>query len=815
MFFSKKKSVAALLLICMILNAAALTPVCASTDENSFKTQDHLQAQEKYINTNRDTKLPEKAIEIAAQNVDEYEQLYETNSAIYYFRDDRDIIAVYDKETGYLWKTGIDSGVGKDLKKLARNAETEEDFTYLERNPIEENLNEVYTDFANSLVSIEYKKGGSVEKTFKASSASKESASVLTRLEKNRYCLAVNFAEAEIALNVYITFDEKGISYDIPFEEIVGAGKKYLCDLYITPFLGSSGGAVTRFNRETGKYDISEKKDAPSGYAFIPDGSGALVRFKDNSVSFKAYTGDVYGADVSQGEYYHRELSDAVALKEPVMPVFGVAYGNNQVAFVAYADQGDEYMSVTFTPEENVTYYNWITPKFSYNTKYHQVYNKAGEGFFTLLEEARNFDVSMTYDFLSGDGSGSTYAANYTGMALAYRDHLIEEGILTVLQDEPGDIPLRLDFIMSDSQSSIVGIENVVVTKAEDVENILRDVMASGIVNINSGLFGWQKKGVTFAKPYTQNFSSAIGTKSQFAELMERFAEQGVDISFGQDYVTINEVMLNYYQTAVRHVSSWYVTENRESLLPDTVPVTSFGYATPQKSAQWLLEQFEATKETVSSMTIQGIGRILSGNYVSRGDIFTVSEAVALYQETLAQMDGEVLINLKAPGKYLWRYTDRYLQSPVGHSQYIFETDAVPFLQMVLHGTMEVYGPYSNFSFYTQSDILKMIDYNLYPSFVLSKEPSYKLADTVSCDLYSTEYALYKELIQEVYTKVNAVLSQVQGYAWVNRTVIADGVIVNTYEKNGQVKDIVINYTSGEIVYKNQTVGALNALAAE
>ncbi len=815
MFFSKKKCFAMILLISMIFNAVTVTSVWASADENSLKPQEHVSSQGKYINTNRDTKLPENAIDIVAQTVEEYEQLYETDSAIYYFRDDRDIIAIYDKETGYLWKTGLDSAVGKELKKLAKTAETDEDFLYLENNPVEENLNEIYTHFANSLVSIEYKKGGSVEKTVKASSSSAESTSVLSKVAENQYCLAVDFTEAEIALNVYITFGEKEITYDIPFEEIVGAGKKYLCDIYITPFLGSSGGVVTRFNRETGKYDITERKDAPSGYAFIPDGSGALVRFKDNSISFKSYTGDVYGADVSQGEYYHRERSDAVALKEPVMPVFGVAYGNNQVAFVAYADQGDEYMSVTFMPEENVTYYNWIAPKFSYNTRYHQVYNKAGEGFFALLDEARSFDISMTYAFLSGDGSGSTYAANYTGMALAYRDHLIEKGVLCVVQDEQGDIPIRLDFIMSDAQSSIVGIENVVVTTVDDVENILNDVMAGGIVNINSGLFGWQKNGVTFAKPYTQKFSPAIGSRSQFAELMQDFADQGVDVSFGQDYVTINEVMLNYYQTAVRHVSSWYVDENRESLLSDTAPVTNFGYATPLKSAQWLLAQYEATKETVSSMTIQGIGSVLTGNYVSRGDVFTVSETVALYQETLAQLHGTVRLNLKTPGKYLWQYTDRYLQSPVGHSQYVFETDAVPFLQMVLHGTMEVYGPYANFSFYTQSDILKMIDYNLFPSFVLTQEPSYKLADTVSCDFYSTEYALYKDLIQDVYTQVNAVLSQVQGYAWVNRTVIADGVIVNTYENNGQVKEVVINYTERESVYKNQTVGALNALVVE
>ncbi len=776
-----------------------------------------MDTQAAYINTNRDTKLPEEAIEIVEQSVEEYEKLYETDSAIYYFRDDRDIIAVFDKETGYLWKTGLDSASAKALKKEAKNAETEEDFVKLENSPMEENMNEIYTDFSNSLVSIEYRDVKSVESLKKASSASDDSESTLSKISDNEYCLDVNFEDIDLQLKMYITFGEKEISYDIPFEEMTGEGLASLTDLYITPFLGASGGEVLQFNRETGEYDIPAKKDAPTGYALIPDGSGALVRFQDNTVAFKEYTGDVYGRDISQTEYYYTELSDAIALKDPVMPVFGVAYGDDQVAFVAYADEGDEHMSVMLTPEENVTYYTWTCPKFTYNLKYYKVYNKAGDGYYAIMDEPNKFDISMTYEFLSGDGSGSTEAANYVGMARAYRAHLIEEGVLTENGNtQSGDIPIRLDFIMSDAKSSVVGMENVVVTTAEDVDTILTDVNADGITNINSGLYGWQKKGVSFAKPYTQKFSAEIGTKKEFQSLFETYAEKGIDISFAQDYITVNEEMLNYYNTAVKHVNSWYVYEDRSALLMDTVPITYFGFATPVKSASWLEKQYGKMKDYSASMTVEGIGKVLSGNYAKENSAYSVDEAVALYQDTMSQIQQEGMkFNIEAPGEYLWQYTDRYLQAPVGHSQYIFETDAVPFLQIVLNETMEVYAPYANFSFYTQSDILKMIDYNLYPSFILSHEPSYELADTVSCDLYSTEYSLYEELIKEVYAGVNAALSKVAGYQWVNRTVVENGVIVNTYEKDGAVKEIVINYSSDSVSYQGQNIEALSALVIE
>lgn len=773
-----------------------------------------LDAKAIYINTNRDTGLPEEAMEIVEQSVEEYEKLYETGSAVYYFRDDRDIIAVFDKETGYLWKTGLDSATSKSLKKLAKKAESEEDFEYLENNPMEDNMNEIYTDLANSLVTIEYRDVKSVESLKKSSSASEDSKSTLSKISDSEYCLDVDFDGIDLQMKVYITFGEKEISYDIPFEEMTGEGLVQITDLYLTPFMGAGGGEVFKFNRKTGEYeDETVKKDTPAGYAFIPDGSGALVRFRDNTVSFQGYTGDVYGQDIAQAEYYYKELSDAIALKDPVMPVFGVAYGDDQVAFVAYADEGDEHMSVMLTPEENTTYYTWTCPKFTYNLKYYKVYNKAGAGYYALMDEANQFDISMTYEFLSGDGSGSTEAANYVGMAKAYRNHLIEEGILTENGNtQTGDIPIRLDFIMSDAKSSVVGMENVVVTTADDVETILNDVIDNGISNVNSGLYGWQKKGVSFAKPYTQKFTSQIGKKGDFKDLFATFAEKAIDISYAQDYVTINKEMINYYKTAVRHVNSWYVFEDRSSLLMDTVPVAQFGYAIPEKSASWLEKQYENMKDYSSSMTIEGIGSKLTGTYTSEEEPYTVDQAVDLYQETLAGINSEMKLNIETPGKYLWQYTDRYLNAPVGHSQYIFETDAVPFLQIVLNGTMEVYGPYANFSFYTQSDILKMIDYNLYPSFILSHEPSYELADTVSCDLYSTEYSLYEELIVSVYGGVNEVLSQVAGYEWVDRTVVENGVIVNTYEKNGAAKKIVINYSQDKVTYEGTTVEALSAL---
>jgi hypothetical protein len=236
-----------------------------------------------------------------------------------------------------------------------------------------------------------------------------------------------------------------------------------------------------------------------------------------------------------------------------------------------------------------------------------------------------------------------------------------------------------------------------------------------------------------------------------------------------------------------------------------------FGYATPKKSAEWFEKQFKRVSPYSDSITVSGLSNILLSNYNSDGVETSITEAIALYQEIFGEAGSKVKLNFDSPNMYLWKYTNRYLQSPVGTSQYVFETDAVPFLQMVLNGTMEVYAPYSNFSFYTQADILKMMDYNLSPSFILSKEPSHFLSSTPSADLYSTEFDQYQGLIKEVYAQVNGVLGQVTGYTWTGRTVLTNGVIQNRYQKADSTKYIIINYTDTAVTYGQTTVAPLSA----
>lgn len=798
-----------------------------------------------YLNTNRDTrKAPAKATE--HNTIDGgYQKACSNDKYDFYFRDDRDIIAIKDKKTGYIWKTGLDAPFANQIrdakdavdngtvKDLAEELEiSESEVKEMAKTPQEQDLNSQFTAMANSLITLEYYSGeGEGMTTSKVSSASEKSKDGSSRWdevlgEDNQFCLKCKFGvdDNKVKLNVYVTFTEDGkVKYDIPYKEIEddadGKAKSKIKNVIITPFLGNSGGALKYYDKkEDGWTKIKTKKLIP-GYVMVPDGSGALMRFAENKAKFTDYEGDVYGIDPAAAMYYHSEKNDAVEVKQPSLPVFGISHGDGtQSAFIAYATSGDEYMSVNVVPastEKNKIKYTYAYPAFKYNAEYFQVKDQAGNSYRKVQDVMNKFDISITYEFLSGDGKNGSPSADYVGMAQAYRNYLIESKTLKEQNTAEGDIPIRIDFLMSDSKKGVFSTQEVPVTTVKNVKTILDDLLKDNVKNINSGLIGWQSSGETLAKPNSTSFSSSIGSESDFEDMMAYFNKKKVDVSYSRDFCSINEDMTGYYGVAARHLSTKYVEVDKTAILPQNVPVTEFGYASPETSNEWLDDLYDDVGEDSKSFTVDGISDTLTSDHSSGKEQTTVSEAIKMYQKSFAKINKKTKLNMVNPNQYLWKYTDRFLQSYVGTSQYVYETDTVPFLQMVLNGTMEVYAPYSNFSFYSKSDMLKMIDYNISPSFVLTKKPSYLLAATTSADYYSTEYSQYEKIINDIYNTVNGTLKNVQGYTWKNREVLDDGVIANTYEKDGETKTVIINYTNDKVDVKGHTVDKLSAETLE
>ena len=789
MYFNKKLIVIALILVMTSLTVRAT-----------------------YLESPKDTKLPPDEVTYVIAEPTDMQFLYENEYYKYYFRDSRDVFAVYDKRNGYTWKTGLDIPFDNEIRDncdllLERETPPTEQEILETCLPLEDRMNTLFEGIGNSLLTMEYYDSAmQIKRISSASEEAVRSTLMMVNNDPSHYRLDVTFDVIDVMVKVHIYFTDDGMRYQILDEEITGEDTSDIAAFMFTPFMGASGGQQLIFDMEEMDYPRATEnvpKERIPGYIFVPDGSGALLRLDDYTTSLSTYRGDMYGADFSTDTYHYRWQFGYVPLKNPTLPLYGIAHGNRQAAFFAHATDGAEFMEIISSPHNNLTPYNYVYARFNRNNVYQQIYNQAGAGYNTLFPEKMSYDITMDYVFLSGDGQTDGYPADYVGMALKYRDILIENDMLHPIQGSSDAMPIRLDFIMADAMDSLIGTQDVVVTTIDQVKDILTELHANGVNNINSGVYGYQRGGITLGDKDNPNWSRSIGSKRAFEDVIKDLAELEIDLSLALNYSTIYEEQMSLLGNAAKHYNGWYI---REHIVGEVGPVSETYFARPSLVASWIKSHEKAVRDlNLMSFTYEGITNLLYSDYGR--DELSIQEVMALYSDALAMIDEDYMINGLTPNFYLWPFIDRYLQAPMFTSQYLIQTDTVPFLQLVLQGSMEVYASYANFSFYTAGDVLRMIDYNVFPSFMLTHDPSYELVSTNSSNFYSTEYILYQDMIYEIYSTMNDAYEKVLNASWIDREVFAPGVIVNTYDNGVR---IVINYTDELIDYDGHSVTALN-----
>jgi len=164
---------------------------------------------------------------------------------------------------------------------------------------------------------------------------------------------------------------------------------------------------------------------------------------------------------------------------------------------------------------------------------------------------------------------------------------------------------------------------------------------------------------------------------------------------------------------------------------------------------------------------------------------------------------------LESPNAYALSFADAIYNAPLTSSRQIFFQETVPFYQMVLGGYVDLFSGMLNYRAFSLSDMLILIDFNMYPAYVLTAEPSHLFARTNIADIYSSRFEDWAPLIAEQYTKINAVLRNVRGQYMLTRQEVSPGVFVTGYSGGGS---IVVNYTAEPFNYMGNIIEKESAL---
>lgn len=563
--------------------------------------------------------------------------------------------------------------------------------------------------------------------------------------EKAGFSATLKFAISKISLTMHVYLDETGLNIEIPFDQIKEEGTALLSNVIAYPFFGAT------------------KRMRTPGYVFIPDGIGALIRFNDQLKG--VYSKRFFGPDYAVGGKQPEESLYA--------NVYGMVHGSSQNAFLAILEKGAANATLVSYPSRETTDYNWTYVDFEYRVAYTQFLNQSQTSSVSRIQEKINpIDIHMKYQFLTAED------ADYAGMANAYRDYLVATNVLT--KNEPKSmIPLHLDVLAAENKKGILRRKTFSMTTIGQLEAIIADLGESGITNLNISYQGWADGGYSYHHSSYSSVSKVIGGSKAMERFLHNYGET-IDFYLQTNYTTVhqNASGSNFNQVA-QSIGTQLLSYRDHYLLKPAIL-----YQTYTKNYQSL------AKIGVAGISLEEIGTMLYSDY-SKG-VITRSEMVEVLQQYLTVAKKT---SIPKAYSYLWA-ADSITDAPMYSSQQAKMNDTVPFMTMVLGGYTDVFARVGNFFSNTQNELLRMIDYRLYPSFYITNESSYLLLDTGSQHIYTSRYLDWKTEIARQYQYVNQALHHVSGVAVRSRTVLAPGVVVNTYENNVKV---YINYTGENI----------------
>ncbi|MFN3982114.1 MAG: DUF5696 domain-containing protein, partial [Caldilinea sp.] len=587
----------------------------------------------------------------------------------------------------------------------------------------------------------------------------------------------VTFLEFGISLCLILQLEAEGVRVEVPSNSIREEKPEFkLGLLYLYPFLGATRGGET------------------PGYMLLPDGIGSLIHFADATKARNMFYGRYYGPDL--GMMATLPFDPEIRRPYPIgYPVFGMVHGEGQNALLSIVAQGAAYGEIQAHPAGILTNFNFIYNAFIYNESYYQATNRAGAGVTVVQRRTNEFDVVVHFRFLTGA------AADYVGMARSYQRYLVETGLLRKAPVTNPNIGVHLEFLGGDKEQILLWSRFVPMTTIAEADEILA---ALDVANPEVVYYGWQPLGASSMPPTALQLERSLGSVAELTALAERIAAEGGRFSLYLDS-----------QGALRDESG-YSPRNDLALAITNVSLT--GYNRNQEvfyfSFEALRRRFAALQNAVAAypsigLALDQIGWVLYGDFRS-GQTRNRVQAAKAYRTLLA--DSPVRLLLYRPNDYLLGVAEAYFDMPLGDNGYAYTSETVPFLPIVLAGYLPYYGEALNFSANVREDLLRHVDYGIYPSYFLTQQATAAMLNTRSNWIFTSSYAQWGEHIRETYRWMNDLLGPVRGQEIVARRRLAQGVFVTTYANGRQ---IVVNYTERPFTYQGVTVEARNAFLLE
>ena len=526
------------------------------------------------------------------------------------------------------------------------------------------------------------------------------------------------------------------------------------------------------------------------GYFVVPDGSGAIINLNKDTSYGALYSQKIYGEDPALTQTRKSSYTN-----QAYMPIFGIK--TEKTAVLGVIDKGAALASVNASlsgvSSEYNNIYSVFEPKAVDYLSYDGLMTASGTNVFPAVTSKESFKVN--YYFESGKDT------SYTGLALLYRDYLMQNGSIGGFTDEKS-LPLFLELLGAiDKKETVVGIpvtKTEPLTKYNEAVDILKKLAEKGIENISLKYKGWSNGGINntvFSKAEPLN---ALGGKKEFESLITYLNEN--NHSFYPDlelcYVYKDKLFDSFSpkKSTARQI-------NKQLAVKRSIDFSTGLASLAGASSKYLLRPADTVKNLqlslkslekygISSVSLESLGNTVSGDYYEK--------EVTDREKALRMITNALGTNLKAKAlidggnAHMLKYASGILNMPLDASRFSVEDRPVPFYQIALHGYLPYAGEAVNLAKDYKRNILKSAETGsaLYVSFMNAENES--LLDTDRSDLYALSYSTWFDDVTELYKVYSEKIGPVINSPIKNHLYITGEVTVTEFENGYRV---YVNYS--------------------
>ncbi len=624
-----------------------------------------------------------------------------------------------------------------------------------------------------------------------------------------------NPVQFRLALEYYL--DEYGVSVRLPANGIRFDQTTYtLQDITVLPYMGAGSSEYT-------------------GYTMIPDGSGALIRFEDVlQANLKTLiSGNMYGIDyayhtikgrnqqvmrlpvfgvvedtqypiISETETIPDDEEDGNSdnttdeepddesddAMEPSEDEASVPKYQRKSGFVAIIEEGDALATLTSEHGGNIQHkYNSVyvsfqpRPKDSYNLA--SSISVAGDNVWTVVSDRKyTGSLRIRYIMLSDldyanenpdeqiDVSGC-YDTSYVGMAFAYRNQLVKNGVLTKNASEGEDIPLYIETLgVMDVKDTFLSIPITVkkpLTTFDNIKTITNELEQSGITNLVYKLTGYINGGMKNTLPSEIKVEKVAGDEEGLKDFISFTNEKGnsvyLDIDFS--YAKTDKMFDGFSKKtqAIKTIDNRYTQKRTYSAVLQYFTNTGLIAISPSEFANI----FNSASEDIEELGLKGvslgtIGSDLNSDF-DEDDPYNREDSKNNIVNTLANIrEAGYSVMLDSGNSYTVPYADNILNVALNSSNYTNANESIPLYGLVFHGYVNYAGTATNMAGDIRYETLKMLENGANPYFILVYQNSDKLKeDETLSKYYSISYENWKEDLIATYNKLNSALGKVNG----------------------------------------------------